>query len=64
MSAIDPEETVLYRTREPHRDPLARASGQGGGRGLPAFVTRERRATCAAADWHTLGGPDDAGVPR
>ena len=40
-----PEDTVLYRTLESHLEPfLARASDQGGGDGLPAFVTRELRA--------------------
>jgi hypothetical protein len=40
-----PEDTVLYRTLERHLEPfLACASDQGGGDGLPAFVTRELRA--------------------
>ena len=40
-----PEDTVLYRTLESHLEAfLARASDQGGGAGLPAFVTRELRA--------------------
>ena len=40
-----PEDTVLYRTLESHLEPfLARAADQGGGDGLPAFVTRELRA--------------------
>ena len=40
-----PEDTVLYRTLERHLEPfLARAADQGGGDGLPAFVTRELRA--------------------
>ena len=40
-----PEDTVLYRTLESHLEAfLARASDQGGGDGLPAFVTRELRA--------------------
>jgi hypothetical protein len=40
-----PEDTVLYRTLESHLEPfLARASDQGSGDGLPAFVTRELRA--------------------
>ena len=35
-----PEDTVLYRTLEGHLEAfLARASDQGGGEGLPAFVT-------------------------
>jgi hypothetical protein len=40
-----PEDTVLYRTLDRHLETfLARASDQGGGDGLPAFVTRELRA--------------------
>jgi hypothetical protein len=40
-----PEDTVLYRTLDRHLETfLARASDQGGGNGLPAFVTRELRA--------------------
>ena len=40
-----PEDTVLYRTLEAHLEAfLAGASEQGGGEGLPAFVTRELRA--------------------
>lgn len=40
-----PEDTVLYRALESHLEAfLSRASEQGGGDGLPAFVTRELRA--------------------
>ena len=40
-----PEDTVLYRTLDRYLEAfLARASDQGGGDGLPAFVTRELRA--------------------
>ena len=41
-----PEDTVLYGTLEGHLEAfLAGASEQGGGEGLPAFVTRELRAS-------------------
>ena len=40
-----PEDTVLYRALESHLETfLSGASEQGGGAGLPAFVTRELRA--------------------
>src|SRR5262245_17542844 len=40
-----PEDTVLYRILEGHLEAfLAGASEQGGGEGLPAFVTPEHRA--------------------
>ena len=40
-----PEDTVLFRTLEGHLETfLAGTSDQGGGNGLPAFVTRELRA--------------------
>ena len=45
LSAPSPRGTVLYRALDRHLETfLARASDQGGGDGLPAFVTRKLRA--------------------